>query len=505
MGAMADFGGGSAAFSPAAGMGSSVLRAPPANLQAEQAILGAILANNGAYDRVADILETQHFADAAHARIYEAIGRRIMAGKLADAVTIRAQFEADGDLADVGGAAYLADILSAMIGSVNVRQYAEIVIDCATRRSIIQACEEAVTRAYRPADECGASEIASELDGALLGLRSAGAGSDLHESGPVAQRVLSRMAQMATQGDGMAGLSTGLTALDDLLGGLLAGKHYVIAGRSSMGKSALAAAVAVGAARKGRRVYFLTIEMDPEDIQARMIAGYARAPLLAVTRGWVPGEGKLIMTSPMARQIEEGGYAVSQLPIIWDGSSSPSVPDIRSRIRQRMRRGGIDLVVIDYLQLLRASAATRGNLYAAATENSRSLKALAKDLGVPIVTLSQLSRGVEGREDQRPRMSDLRDSGAIEEDADSIMLLYREHYYLTRGEPAQKLRESDADFQQRKSEWSLKLQRAEGRAELDVAKNRQGRTGVVHLAFDDASTWFTDPPNDESRYAAQHA
>lgn len=470
------------------GASSTSLRQPPANLVAEQRIIGAILANNNGYDRVADILTTEHFADAAHARIFSTIAKRISQGLVADAVALRAQFAADGDLQEVGGMEYLADLIASQVGLSNIRQYAEMVVDCFLRRGLIESCEDAIAKAYLPPDEIGALSAIADLDGRLLAMRANGDIDGVKAGPQVAEETIAHMQAMRQRGTGLAGITTGFESIDDILGGLAPEAHIVLGARSSMGKTALGAAIAVGAAQAGAKVFFLTCEMAPKQILARITAGHAQVPLTAVTRGIADRQP---ISAEMAARIAEKAWLAGKLPIQWDSASSPTVAEIRARCRTMKRRQGLDLIVIDYLQLLRASPeATRRGRYEAVGEISKALKAMARDLQVPVLTLSQLNRGVEGRDDQRPRMSDLRDSGAIEEDADAIALLYREHYYLMKSKPTHRLKETLAQFDERTQIWNERCDRAKGKAELDFSKNRQGRTGIVNLGFEDVSAWF---------------
>jgi replicative DNA helicase len=314
------------------------------------------------------------------------------------------------------------------------------------------------------------------------------------------------MAAAITRGGGLSGVSTGLAGLDRMTGGLRGGQLVVFGARASMGKTALGARIASGAAEAGARVLFVTIEMVSEAIAARMMAGRAGLPLNVVLRGLgkhADGSPRpLALDAPELNRIGEEARAMAALPLQWMHHGAPTTSMVRGHARGLKRRGGLDLMVVDYLGLLRPSTPQRdGNRVQEIGLITRELKAMAVDLNLPVLALAQLSRAVENREDQRPRLSDLRDSGEIEQHADIVGLLYREHYYLSRAKPARKPRESSEDFAGRVFEWQERLHRSEGRAELDIAKQRQGPVGPVRLRFHDESAWFTDdadpPPGDD--------
>lgn len=482
-------------------------RLPPANLEAEQALLGAIMANNKAYDRVAEFLRAEHFADDVHGRVFAAIRRRVEAGQEADAVTLRRECEAAGTLAEVGGAAYLATLLSAGAGLQRVAgEYGRLIHDCWLRRQVIERAQEAMELAFGADPEMDAAGVRDHADAAFASLAQDGAPGAVQDMATVAGLAANSMAAAITRGGGLAGVSTGLAGLDRMTGGLRGGQLVVLGARASMGKTALGARIASGAADAGVRVLFVTIEMVAEAIAARIIAGRAGLPLNVVLRGLGKHEDgtprPLALDAPELRRVGEEARLMADLPLRWLHHGAPTTSMVRGHARGLQRRAGLDLVVVDYLGLLRPSVAQRdGNRVAEIGLITRELKAMAVDLNIPVLALAQLSRAVENREDQRPRLSDLRDSGEIEQHADIVGLLYREHYYLSRSKPARKPREKTEDFEARIFEWQERLRRSEGRAELDIAKQRQGPVGPVRLRFADESAWFTDdhdpPPGEE--------
>lgn len=469
-------------------------RLPPASLEAEQALLGALLANNKAYDRVAEFLRPHHFADAAHGLVYAAIARRCDAGQLADAITLRQEMDASGELEAVGGGQYVAQLLASMVGIVNAGEYGKTILDCWTRRQIIEAAEQAALAAYGAEGELDGMAIANRLDGALLEL-TAGSSQRLKTMEEVARASYAGVVAAAARGGGISGITWGYSRLDAMTGGMHPGQLIVIGARPSMGKTALAAGIATRAAAAGHRGLFVSAEMLAKGVVDRVLAAVSGLPLGAVTRGAIEGQDGVF------RSFAAGGREMntlalttrrlSQMPLLWDDAPSIPLPAIRARARAMKRKGGLDFVVVDYLGMLAASpGAKRQNRVYEVMELTAGLKSLAKELEVPVVLLSQLSRGVEGREEKTPNLSDLRDSGTIEQDADVVGFIHREHYYLKRNKPTRKGNEGAEAFDARTSQWHDDLDRAEGRATLILAKQRQGPVGPVRLRFQDDLTWF---------------
>lgn len=477
------------------GLSGHSLRLPPANLEAEQALLGALLANAKAYDRVATFLRADHFADPCHARIYAAIQRRIEAGQLADPVTLRGEFLASGGLEEVGGPAYLGKLLSAMVGIINAGEYAQVIVDAWLRRQLIELGETAVNLAYGAEPELTARDVHARTDAALLALSEAGGhAGGLRDGHAVGQALIGNVQAAVDRGGALPGLTFGLRGLDRMTGGMRRGNFILVAGRPSMGKTSMGLRIAIGAAEAGARVLFVSAEMLSQDILARAACARADLPLTAYTHGATErsGGGFQPLTPDDMNQLADATRQLSALPIMWD-DESVTVPAIRARARQMLRKGGLDLIVVDYLGRLRGSEAVqRFGLNSIVTELSAGLKDLAKQLQVPVVVLAQLSRQVEQREDKTPLLSDLRDSGSLEQDADLVIFLYRAHYYLIRSKPAKAAREKLADYEARVHEWQEAVRKAEGKATAIVAKNRQGRIGPVRLGFRDATAEFHD-------------
>jgi replicative DNA helicase len=491
----------------ASGALGALPRLPPANMEAEQALLGTILSNNKAYDRVAEFLRADHFADDVHARIYAGIRRRIEAGQVADVVTLRRECEAAGTLAEVGGAAYLVGLLLHFVGMISTAgEYGRLIHDCWLRRQVIERAQEAVELAFGADPDMDGAAVRDRADAAFASLAQDGAPGAVQDMATVAGQAANSMAAAITRGGGLSGISTGFEGLDRMTGGFRGGQLIVMGGRASMGKTAIGAGIAEGAARVGARVLFVTIEMIAEAVVARIMAGRTGLSLKTLLRGigkHADGTPRpLALDAPELRRVGDEARLMANLPLRWLHHGAPTTSMVRGHARGLQRREGLDLVVVDYLGLLRPSIPQRdGNRVQEIGLITRELKAMAVDLNLPVLALAQLSRAVENREDQRPRLSDLRDSGEIEQHADIVGLLYREHYYLSRAKPARKPREKTEDFEARIFEWQERLRRSEGRAELDIAKQRQGPVGPVRLRFADESAWFTDdhdpPPGDD--------
>jgi replicative DNA helicase len=474
------------------------MRLPPANLEAEQALLGALLANNKAYERVAEFLRPEHFADACHARVYAAIQRRIEAGQLADAVTLRADFENNGGLDEAGGVGYLAQLLRAMVGIINAGEYGRVVEDHWLRRRLIEFGETTVNRAFGHEPELTARQIAEAADTELLSIASAKAGGGARDGQAVMSSLMNDVAAAMQRRGGLAGVTWGFRGLDRMTGGLRPGQFVLLGARPSMGKTSLALRIILQAARAGHRVLFVSAEMRAEAVAARAVAAAAGVPMSAVTRGGVEEGGAwrpLDANSFEMAEMKRAALEIGSLPIMWDDDAF-TVAAIRARARRMQREpGGLSLVVVDYLGRIRPTAeAMRQGSVAGVTELSAGFKDLAMQLGVPVVLLSQLNRQVEAREDKTPVMSDLRDSGALEQDADIVLFLYRAHYYLTRNEPRRRPTEKVTDFEQRFREWDEAVDRERGRGTIIVAKQRQGPIGPVRVRFDDSTAQFSDEP-----------
>ena len=493
------------AENPQDGIGRG-LRLPPANLEAEQALLGALLANNKAYERVSEFLEPEHFADGVHGRIYSAIRRRIEAGHLADAVTLRQEMEAAGELAEVGGAAYLARLLGAMVGIVNAGEYGRLIHDCWVRRQLVDLGETVVNRAFGAEPELEGKEQIEAAEQQLFNLAThKGA-----EGGAVTfERALAHAIEVAAaalqRGGGVSGLATGLRDLDAKTGGLHPSDLLVLAGRPGMGKTALATKIAFGAAQallaehEGKRppaVVIFSLEMSADQLANRLLAEASRISGDRIRRGEI-SQREFDSFVTVAREL-------GRLPLLIDDTPAISLSALRTRCRRIQRTQGLGLIVVDYLQLMRPSVGTRTESRVLEISMiTQGLKAIAKELSVPVLALSQLSRAVESREDKRPQLSDLRESGSIEQDADAVMFIYRDEYYLKQREPKIAAFGDDSKFEAAMDRWKTDMERAHNRADLILAKQRHGPTGTVPLFFEAEFTRFGDLDTTHSPHYAE--
>jgi replicative DNA helicase len=470
-------------------------RLPPANLEAEQALLGALLANNKAYERVGEFLEPEHFADAIHGRIYAAIRRRIENGHLADAITLRHEFEHNGELAEVGGPAYLAQLLSAMVGIVNAGEYGRLIHDCWIRRQLIDLGETVVNNAFGANAELEGKEQIEAAEQALFELASEKAG----EGGAISfERALARAIEVADaalrRGGGVSGLSSGLRDLDAKMGGLHKSDLLILAGRPGMGKTALATKIAFGAAKavlaeaegaKVPAVVIFSLEMSADQLANRLLSEASRISGDRIRRGEI-SQREFDKFVAVSREL-------SQLPIMIDDTPAITLSALRTRCRRIQRTRGLAMVVVDYLQLMRPSVGTRPESRVLEISMiTQGLKAIAKELAIPVLALSQLSRAVEQREDKRPQLSDLRESGSIEQDADVVMFIYRDEYYLKQREPKITAFTDDAKFEAAMQRWQEDMERAHNKADLIIAKQRHGPTGTIPLFFEAEFTRFGD-------------
>jgi replicative DNA helicase len=475
-------------------------RLPPSNLQAEQALLGALLANNKAYERVSEFLSAEHFADPIHGRIYEAIRRRCEAGQIADPVTLRATFEHSGVLDEVGGTAYLAQLLSAMVGIINAGDYGKAIHDAWIRRQLIDIGEVTVNRAFGAEAELDGAEQIEAAEQALYDLAERGgadAGLITFEAALV--RAIEIAATAHKNQGAVSGLDTGLRDLNKKMGGLHPSDLIILAGRPGMGKTALATKIAFGAAKAllanarsenpnamaRQCIAVFSLEMSAEQLATRLLAEEARVSADRIRRGEI-NQRDFDNFVKVSREI-------AQLPLVIDDTPALTLSALRTRCRRLKRTKGLGLVVVDYLQLMRPAAGTKPeNRVLEISQITQGLKAIAKELAVPVLALSQLSRAVEAREDKRPQLSDLRESGTIEQDADVVMFVYRDEYYMAQKEPKIIAYETEQKFHESHQKWQSDMSSVYNKAELILAKQRHGPTGKIDLFFEGEFTRFAD-------------
>lgn len=475
------------------------MREPPHTFEAEQALLGAILVDNAAFHAVGEIVAAAHFADPLHGRIYESLRELIESGQHVNVVTLKSWIERDVDVAIVGGAKYLARLAAASVHALDAVQAARQVRDLYRRRKLIQMAEEAITRAYAPSIADDAQRQIETIERQLfeLGDGAAAAGNDGFKSAETVIEETMRLAEAAyANASEVSGLSTGFASLDGALGGLHPGELVILAGRPAMGKTALATNIAVSAAdsaagadRAPPVVGMFSLEMSGESVMTRILAERCGVASQRLRRGQ--------LHSVEFDRFLDAGHNFSGYLFI-DDTPLLTIASLRARARRLKRQHGLGLLVVDYLQLLQGTS-ERSTRLEQISEISRGLKAIAKEFNVPVLALSQLSRAVESRDDKRPQLSDLRESGSIEQDADVVMFIYRDEYYLSRAEPKRRGDESDDKFNTRCEAWSNAMQQCSGRAEVIIAKHRHGPTSSVALTFDAALSKFADPTHEDWR------
>ena len=483
---------------PAANSSERAYRSPPLNLEAEQALLGAILVNNDAYDRVSDFLKPEHFVEEIHRRIYEIAGSLIRAGKVATPITLKT-FLGEHDLGGVTVQQYLARLAAEATTIINAFDYGRTIHDLAVRRELIQIGEDVVNVAYdAPVDSSPRDQI-EEAERRLYAVAEGGRYDGGFQRFSDALKTAVDMAAKAYERDGsLSGVATGLTDLDRYMGGLQNSDLVILAGRPGMGKTALATNIAFNIARAyrgetrpdgttvaadGGMVGFFSLEMSAEQLATRIIAEQSGVPSYKIRRGDI--------TESDFQQVAEAVREMQSIPFFIDQTGGISIAQLTARARRLKRQRGLDLIVVDYLQLLAGSRTARNdNRVQELTEITTGLKALAKELNVPIMALSQLSRQVEQRDDKRPQLSDLRESGSIEQDADVVLFVFREEYYLKNKEPRPGTEEHIA--------WMNEMERAHGRAEVIIGKQRHGPTGTIELQFEAELTRFGNLAREEA-------
>ncbi|WP_066009508.1 replicative DNA helicase [Thioclava sp. SK-1] len=464
----------------------------PHNIEAEQQLLGAILTNNDIYDRIAQVVKADHFYEPVHRRIYETAIARIQKNALASPVTLKGYLEDDPGLQALGGPAYLARLAGAAISAYAARDYAQMIHDLALRRELINVGRNLSDAAGKLDVGREAEQLIVETEGHLYKLAESGTAEKGFVSflKAVTDAVQSANAAYQREG-GLSGISTGLKDLDKKLGGLHPSDLIILAGRPSMGKTSLATNIAFNIAKVYRRgqkpdgsegaveggcVGFFSLEMSAEQLAARILSEASEVPSEQIRRG--------DMSEAEFRRFVEAAKSLETCPLYIDDTPALPIAQVAARCRRLKRTHGLDVVIVDYLQLLRGTG--RGdNRVQEIGEISMGLKAIAKELHVPVIALSQLSRTVESREDKRPQLSDLRESGSIEQDADVVMFVYRDEYYKEREKPG------DHELE-KMAAWQQLMEQVHGKAEIILGKQRHGPIGSVEVAFEGRFTRFSD-------------
>src|SRR3954464_2731603 len=469
-------------------------RSAPHNIEAEQSLLGAILVNNEALYRVSDFLEPLHFFEPIHQQIYDIARSLIRTGKLASPVTLKTFLPADININGLTAAQYLARLAAEATTIINAADYGRTVYDLAVRRDLIQIGEDMVNVAFDAPVDFAPREQIEDAEKRLYDLAEVGRYGGGFLKFETALTTAVDMAGRAYQREGkLSGLATGLKDLDAKMGGLQSSDLIIVAGRPGMGKTALATNIAYNVARawrgevrsdghiatvNGGIVAFFSLEMSAEQLATRIIAERTEIPSSTIRRGGIHEQD--------FEKIKDVSIDLQNLPFYVDETGGLTTAQLAARARRLKRQRGLDLLVIDYIQLLQGSSRRSSeNRVQEVTEITTKLKALAKELNVPVLALSQLSRQVESRDDKRPQLSDLRESGSIEQDADVVIFVFREEYYHQMRKPS----ESQAD---KFAEWLAEGEKVHGKAEAIIGKQRHGPTGTVELQFDAEVTRFSN-------------
>ena len=455
----------------------------PNNVEAEQAVIGSVLTSNEIFDDISSIISENNFYDPLHQKIYSAINNLIYKGMLANPITLKSYFENEKD--DINVPEYLIKVTKFATSSRQSIEYSKIIYDMYVRRQLIKISENIIDNAKISDLNISGQTIIEDSEKVLYDLAEKGSfNSSLIKFDDAVRQTINMASSAYKNEEGIVGVPTGLKDLDDRLGGLHKSDLIIIAGRPSMGKTALATNIAFHAANKlqetGNKgsIAFFSLEMSSEQLSTRILAEQSRIKSNDIRRGKISEEqfDKFIETSK----------DISELPLFIDETPAITIAALSNRARRIKRLHGLDMVVIDYIQLMRASNSNNGRVQEI-SEITQGLKALAKELAVPVLALSQLSRAVEQRDDKKPQLSDLRESGSIEQDADVVMFVYREAYYLQNKEP----RPATVEH----AEWQAKMNEVSHLAELIIQKQRHGPTGNVMLEFEAMFTKFKDIQN----------
>ena len=464
-------------------------RQAPHSIDAEQELLGAILVHPVAFERVSDFLMPEHFFDPLHGQLFDVIGKLLQSGKQPTPVTVSPFFEGrpavEGELTIPE---YIVRLTGVAAPLGNVKDYGRTVRELATRRQIIELGSDMIASAYDAPVDFPADVQIQEAEARLYQLAEAGSSGIAEVSFSIAAEQAVERANAAYRNKGrLTGLSTGLTDLDRKTGGLQDSDLLILAGRPSMGKTALVTNIAWSVAKNGREtedgeilpapVHFFSLEMSAQQLATRILSAEANVSSDRIRRGVVED-----------REIGEfirAGRNRGGVPLIIDATGGISIVQLAQRARRMKRKHGTVLIVVDYIQLMAGSKKRDGNRVAEVTEITTGLKALAKELNVPIIALSQLSRKVEERTDKRPQLSDLKESGSIEQDADAVLFVFREEYYVEREKPSSKDVIKMAD-------WTAAMAAVKGKAEVIIGKQRHGPLGIIPVAFNAELTTFSD-------------
>jgi replicative DNA helicase len=477
---------------------ASAGRALPANLEAEAAFLGAVLIDNRLLEDLIVPIRAEHFFEPLHARIFERIALLIDKQMVVTPVTLKPYFEADPAMAELGGTGYLARLTADGQGLLAPRELAQQIYDLALLRELVSVGRDLVEHALDTSEEVEPMRQIEEAEAALFRVAEGAAGSSEAESFRGATGKALEMIETAINSGGhVSGKTTGFTSINDKCGGLHDSDLIILAGRPGMGKSSLATNIAFNCADRllrdrrdnieksvGAAVAMFSLEMSSDQLATRILAEQAGIPSEALRMGKISRDD--------FQQLSYASQRLAELPLFIDDTPALTIGALRTRARRLKRKHNIGLIIVDYLQLLQGSGRSQDNRVNEISEISRGLKTLAKELQVPVIALSQLSRAVEQRDDKRPMLSDLRESGSIEQDADMVWFIFREDYYVASREPKMPSGDSDQKAHEAHQAWQAEMERVFGLAELIVAKQRHGSTGKVRLRFEPKITRFSD-------------
>ena len=453
----------------------------PNNIEAEQAVIGSILVSNDIFDEISTIISSINFYDPMHQKIYEAIESLIYKGMLANPITLKNYFEDEKD--DLNVPEYLVKITKFSTSVRQAIEYSKIIYDMFVRRELIKISEQTIDSAKLNELDTNGQNIIENSERLLFDLAEKGSfNSSLIKFDEAMKQTIEMASASYKNDEGIVGVPTGLRDLDDKLGGLHQSDLIIIAGRPSMGKTSLATNIAFNAAQKlqdsGKKssIAFFSLEMSSEQLSTRIISEQARISSNDIRRGRISDEqfDKFLETSKN----------IAELPLYIDETPAISIAAMSNRARRIKRLFGLDMIVVDYIQLMRGTTYNKDGRVQEISQITQGLKAIAKELSVPVVALSQLSRQVEQRDDHKPQLADLRESGSIEQDADVVMFVYREGYYLQRKEP----REATVEH----AEWQAKMNEVAHLAQIIIGKQRHGPIGNVTLEFEERFTKFKD-------------
>ncbi|WP_317993039.1 replicative DNA helicase [Bartonella gliris] len=468
---------------------SASFRQLPHNIEAEQALLGAILINNDALDRVSDFLKPGHFFEPLHQKIYDVLFQVIQKGKLANPVTIKSFIPAEEKIGDITVFNYVVRLAKEAVTIINAEDYGRVIYDLFIRRSLINIGNQIVNTAFDAPVELTPNQQIEIVEQHLFELAEKGKyGGGFENFNEAVKKAVDMASAAKKRSSHLSGIATHIKTLDEKMGGLQPSDLIILAGRPGMGKTSLATNIAFNIANacnddaskqknEGGIVGFFSLEMSSEQLATRIISEQTEVSSSDIRRGNISEEQFSKIIRAMNR--------LQKAPLYIDQTGGISITQLAARARRLKRQHGLDVLIIDYIQLMTSnSKRSSENRVQEITEITTGLKALAKELNIPIIALSQLSRQVENRTDKRPQLSDLRESGSIEQDADIVLFVYREEYYLKNEEPKIGTLEYE--------KWQNTMDNAFGKADVIVAKQRHGPTGTVHLAFQSDFTRFSD-------------